>query len=70
MKYFKIILASIVAFFAPALPLFFAVGLAIFMDTVFGVWKVRRTDIKFSSTELRKGFVLFFHIYNKKNLWQ
>jgi hypothetical protein len=63
MKYFKIILASIVAFFAPALPLFFAVGLAIFMDTVFGVWKVKKTGQVFSSSALRKGMVSKMVIY-------
>jgi hypothetical protein len=56
-KIIKSMIVACLAFFSPALPLFFAVGAVIFADTVTGVWKVRKTDIKFSSTELRKGFV-------------
>lgn len=49
---------AVFGFFAPVYGVLAAVGLAIIVDTFFGVWKVKKTTPHlFSSTALRKGFV-------------
>ena len=55
---------AVLAFISPVIPIIIAVGIAIFTDTVFGIWAVRKTNPKqFKSTVLRKGLVtkLFFY---------
>ena len=56
-KLIKSIGIGISAMFAPAVPLFMAVGLAIFADTVSGVWKVKKNKQTFDSKKLRLGLV-------------
>lgn len=65
--FYKLVLAVSTATFGylvPVFPLIIAVGVVIFVDTIFGVWAVKKTAPKsFSSNALRKGFVtkLFFY---------
>lgn len=55
---------AVFGFFAPVVPLLLGVGVAIFIDTLFGIWAVKKTEPElFNSRALRKGLVtkLFFY---------
>jgi len=55
---------AVLTFISPLIPVIIAVGIAIFTDTLFGIWAVKKTDPEsFKSSVLRKGFVtkLFFY---------
>lgn len=54
---YKSILIPILLFFAPVKWLVLCVGLATVIDTLFGIWRVRKKKEKFSSKLLRKGLV-------------
>lgn len=47
--YITILFTSILTFFAPLVPTIVLVGLFIFIDTCFGIWKSKKTGVEITS---------------------